>query len=140
MYYIDENNSLHITKGDDVYFQVHIDTEDGGEYEMVNADHLHFTVRYMPVSLGEEYDEPLLEIDSESKFIHIPHELSKELECGLYSADIQLCQDLCIYSGDQDTDYDIITVWPIHEHLKKCGKIYNFKNFIVDPEVSTIHR
>lgn len=140
MYYITEDNSLHVTKGDDVYFEIHIDTDGGEEYELANQDHLHLTVRYMPVSLGEEYEEPLLEIDSFSKIIHIPHEALRELEVGQYSADIQLCQDRQVYSGDFDKDYDIFTVWPIHENLKKCGKLYNFKNFVVDPEVSTHHR
>lgn len=141
MYFVTEDNSLHITKGDDVYFKVDIYQEDSPDlYELNAHDHLHFTVRYMPVSLGEEYDEPIMEVDSDSLIIHLPHEMTKDLEVGIYSADIQLCKDLETYTGNIDDDYDIITVWPIHEHIKKCGRIHNFKNFVVDPEVSTHHR
>lgn len=114
-----EDDVMYINRGDDAVFNVIIKDDKGQNYEMVAGETLTMTVRELPT----EDSEILMQIVSESNAFKIKHVDTCNIPIGKYSFDVQL----------NDRYGDIHTVFPI---LNSHGKIKNWKNFIVDPEVT----
>lgn len=110
---------IYITHGDDGNFNVTIKDEQGIEYIMEAGDTLIFTVRELP-----DITSPVLfQTTSDNNFITINAADMKNIPAGKYSCDVQL----------NSRFGKIHTVYPL---LDIHGRTRNFKNFIVDPEVT----
>lgn len=122
------NNKIYMYRGDDEALIVSIAADDGSPVEMGEEETLTLTVRQLPT-----HDSPVqLQCTSEpgSNRIAIPHEKTKDVEPGTYSADIQLMTA----AGKRHT------VWPAidRDNLLNASKmITNRANFVLYPEVTT---
>lgn len=121
------DNKIFIVHGDDGSFKVNpkvIDPETGEKipYEMRDNDKLILTVRKLPTK-----DSPVLLSSTAvgTDEIFITREQSSAIECGIYSAEI----DMIYEDGKHDT------VWTPDITGKNRTKIKSFENFHVVTEV-----
>lgn len=113
-----DNKLIAIHHGDSGTIEANIKDDNGNAYEMQQGDILRFTVREKA-----SHEEPVLILaETMDNFISLSHEAT-DIPVGKYSCDIQLTK----------SNGEVITVFP---ELAKKGQVYNFKNFIVDSEVS----
>ena len=104
MLYITENRDgsriINLTRGDDAVIEVPLYNDDKEEYVLGETEFLIFSVRVLP----REDSDLLVNIVSVpgSNRIVIGHHDTKDLDVGVYSAEIQL----------MTSDNKRITVWP----------------------------
>ena len=118
-----ENNVVNLTRGDDAVLTVPMVTQDGETYTIGEREYLIFTVRKIPSE-----DSPiLLEIQSTpgQNIIYFRHSDTVDLDCGQYSAEIQL-----MATGNQR-----YTVWPKVNGAARYTPTTNRKNFVLMTEV-----
>lgn len=120
---------VYLNKGDDGECYVEIYYDDGTIYDLAGEDYLEVTIRAIPDS-----SSPILySFKSDSKLLQFKHEFTEQIPVGSFSMDVQLHRDV----SDPTGRMEIYTVYPdMTYHKMKRGKIYNWKNFIVDPEVT----
>ena len=112
-----------LTRGDYAELEVVIKDDEGNVYEMQEGDYLTFSMREFP----EEESELLVQIHSITNIIVFNPSDTKNVEPGLYSADVELTT----------ADGKKRTVWRhIPEEVKKRGQVRNWENFILMPEVT----
>lgn len=127
MLYITENRDgsriINLTRGDDAVIEVPLYNDDKEEYVLGETEFLIFSVRVLP----REDSDLLVNIVSVpgSNRIVIGHHDTKDLDVGVYSAEIQL----------MTSDNKRITVWPKPVGKFKIKDTANRKNFILMPEV-----
>lgn len=123
MLFIDED-MVSITQGDDAVLEIDIHTSAGEDYEMSADEMLTLTVRQLPT----DGSDVLLSVDSVpgSNRIVLRGEDTKHVAPGWYSYDVQLLTP-------ENRRY---TVLPDDIDDKKRGKVKNWKNFCVMPEVT----
>lgn len=127
MLYITENRDgsriINLTRGDDAVIEVPLYNDDKEEYVLGETEFLIFSVRVLP----REDSDLLVNIASVpgSNRIVIGHHDTKDLDVGVYSAEIQL----------MTSDSKRITVWPKPVGKFKIKDTANRKNFILMPEV-----
>lgn len=127
MLYITENRDgsriINLTRGDDAVIEVPLYNDDKEEYVLGETEFLIFSVRVLP----REDSDLLVNIVSVpgSNRIVIGHHDTKDLDVGVYSAEIQLMA----------SDNKRITVWPKPVGKFKIKDTANRKNFILMPEV-----
>lgn len=123
MLFIDED-MVSITQGDDAVLEIDIHTSAGEDYEMSADEILTLTVRQLPT----DGSDVLLSVDSVpgSNRIVLRGEDTKNVAPGWYSYDVQLLTP-------ENRRY---TVLPDDIDDKKRGKVKNWKNFCVMPEVT----
>lgn len=127
MLYITENRDgsriINLTRGDDAVIEVPLYNDDKEEYVLGETEFLIFSVRVLP----REDSDLLVNITSVpgSNRIVIGHHDTKDLDVGVYSAEIQL----------MTSDDKRITVWPKPVGKFKIKDTANRKNFILMPEV-----
>ena len=127
MLYITENRDgsriINLTRGDDAVIEVPLYNDDKEEYVLGETEFLIFSVRVLP----REDSDLLVNIVSVpgSNRIVIGHHDTKDLDVGVYSAEIQL----------MTSDEKRITVWPKPVGKFKIKDTANRKNFILMPEV-----
>lgn len=120
---------IYLNKGDDGECYIEIYHDDGTKYELQGNDYLEVTVRSLP----DDSSPVLYSFTSFSKTLKFKHEFTEQIPVGTYSMDVQLHQDV----GDPTGRLEIHTVYPdLTYHNMKRGKIYNWKNFVVDAEVT----
>lgn len=113
-----DNKTIVIHRGDTGAIDVAIKQEDGSTYEMQEGDRLRFTVR----DTASHNSEILLQIEAdEPRIMFVPGDT--DIPAGKYSCDIQLTK----------ANDEVITIFP---DLNRKGMEYNFKNFVIDAEVS----
>lgn len=119
------NDVIYLTRGD--YAKIKCDLKSGEtseDYVMGPGDFLTLTIRESPSK-----ESPVLcMINSFTDEITIQNEDTADIPVGAYSADIQLTT----YDGKR------FTFWPTLEGYsdKNRAKEKNFKNFILQPEVT----
>lgn len=118
-----ENNVINLTRGDDAVLTVPLKTQDGEEYTLGDEEFLIFSVREFPT----EDSELLIEIESDpgSNQIVFTHDITANLNCGLYSAEVQMITD----------DGLRYTVWPKLSGASRYSTKTNRKNFCLMTEV-----
>lgn len=79
-----KDNIIKLTKGDSAVIRVEIVFENGDPYVMGTGDVLRFTVRKKPTS------DILLQVESSTNIINIPHSQTQNLEPGSCCYDIEL--------------------------------------------------
>jgi len=125
MFYIDGDGVMHMTKGDYIAFEPEIAFENNGEtYKLGENDTITFTVRALPDKGSTaiiRYTTP----PGVSRIVIMPGD-TENAEPGKYSADMQLNFD----------GYLPRTIWPTDNARKQSGKTSNFRNFILEAEVS----
>ena len=127
MLYITENRDgsriINLTRGDDAVIEVPLYNDDKEEYVLGETEFLIFSVRVLP----REDSDLLVNITSVpgSNRIVIGHHDTKDLDVGVYSAEVQL----------MTSDNKRITVWPKPVGKFKIKDTANRKNFILMPEV-----
>ena len=127
MLYITENRDgsriINLTRGDDAVIEVPLYNDNKEEYVLGETEFLIFSVRVLP----REDSDLLVNIVSVpgSNRIVIGHHDTKDLDVGVYSAEIQL----------MTSDEKRITVWPKPVGKFKIKDTANRKNFILMPEV-----
>jgi len=123
MLYIDEE-VVSITQNDDAILEIDIKTSTGDDYEMAAGDLLTLTVRAFP----SDGSDMLLSVDSVpgSNRIVLRGEDTLNIAPGWYSYDVQL-------TTPENRRY---TVLPCNQDERKRGKMKNWKNFCVMPEVT----
>ena len=127
MLYITENRDgsriINLTRGDEAVIEVPLYNDDKEEYVLGETEFLIFSVRVLP----REDSDLLVNIVSVpgSNRIVIGHHDTKDLDVGVYSAEIQL----------MTSDNKRITVWPKPVGKFKIKDTANRKNFILMPEV-----
>lgn len=113
-----DNKLIVMHRGDSGTIRAIVKDDAGNVYELQEGDILRFTVRDKA-----SHEEPVLMLaETMDNFIVITPEASN-IHVGKYSCDIQLTK----------ANGEVITVFP---ELAKKGQEYNFKNFIIDAEVS----
>lgn len=127
MLYITENRDgsriINLTRGDDAVIEVPLYNDNKEEYVLGETEFLIFSVRVLP----REDSDLLVNISSVpgSNRIVIGHNDTKDLDVGVYSAEVQL----------MTSDNKRITVWPKPVGKFKIKDTANRKNFILMPEV-----
>ena len=127
MLYITENRDgsriINLTRGDDAVIEVPLYNDDKEEYVLGETEFLIFSVRVLP----REDSDLLVNITSVPGSIRIVigHHDTKDLDVGVYSAEVQL----------MTSDNKRITVWPKPVGKFKIKDTANRKNFILMPEV-----
>ena len=117
------NDLIEITRGDYRTLEVTIIDDRGQPYEMQEGDFLMLSVRETP----EESSPLLVQIHSATNILTFTPPDTSGVEPGQYSSDIQLTT----------ADGKINTLWeyvPVDQRSR--GKVKNWKNFIILPEVT----
>lgn len=110
---------IYIHRGDSATIHVNIRKSDGTDYELQEGDELKLSVRQTPA-----HESPvLLESTHVSNDLYLSAEAMDAIPAGKYSYDVQL----------KTSTGEVITVLP---KLRLNGKATNYKNFIVDAEVT----
>lgn len=116
-----DDGIIYVNRGDDFALNVSIKDGAGTAYEMQDGDYLTLTVRALP----ETGSAVVLEAVSLSERIAVNGALTTDLPAGRYSCDVQLTT----------ADGKRCTVYPLL-NAGQHGKVKNWKNFILDPEVT----
>lgn len=112
-----------ITRGDYKTLEVQICDMQGRDYEMQEGDILTLSVRETP----EESSPLLVQIHSATNILTFTPSDTSGVEPGQYSGDIQLTT----------ADGKIATLWEsVPAEQRNRGKVKNWKNFILLPEVT----
>ena len=112
-----------IPRGDYGEMEVQITDEQGNEYKMQEGDYLTFSVRELPT----KDSKLLIQIHSITNTIVFNPADTADVEPGQYSADVEM----------NTADGKRFTIWCyIPEEKRDKGKVKNWKNFIVLPEVT----
>lgn len=114
-----EDNVIVIHRGDSATLNVTLKNSDNTTYSMQTGDVLTLTVKAEPTHESPE----LLQSESASTAIYLSAEAMDAIPAGQYSYDVQLTK----------ANGDVITVIP---ELRENGSVKNYKNFIVDAEVT----
>lgn len=125
MFYIDDDGVMHMTKGDYISFTPEITFDTSGEaYTLGENDTLTFTVRELPDRNSPaiiQYTTP----PGVARIVIMPADTAGA-QPGRYSADVQINFD----------GYLPRTIWPTDNTRKQSGRVSNFRNFILEAEVS----
>ena len=114
---------IEITRGDYRTLEVGLKDARGEPYEMREGDFLTLTVRELP----EAASPVLVQVHSATNVLTFTPGDTANVEPGQYSADIQLTT----------ADGKVITLWEsVPADQRSKGKIKNWKNFIILPEVT----
>ena len=114
-----EDDVINIHRGDSAYINVTLKEADGSEYELQPDDYLTLTVRAEPT-----HESPVLLVSkSNTTALFLSADAMDAIPAGKYSYDIELT----FANGERTT---------IVPKLRENGKGTNYKNFIVDAEVS----
>lgn len=118
-----EDDVIEITRGDHRTLEVMIYDNQNELYEMQEGDLLTLTVRELP----EDASPVLVQVHSITNIIVFDSSDTTNVEPGQYSADIELVT----------ADGKPFTVFShVPENKRDKGKIKNWKNFIILPEVT----
>ena len=113
-----DNKTIVIHRGDSGVIKVEIKDENGSKYTMQSGDRLKFTVR----ENANHTDTILIEAITADDMIVLTPDVT-DIPAGKYSCDLQL----------NKANGDVVTIFP---ELNRKGLEYNFRNFVVDAEVS----